>query len=122
MTKQSDDALSMLEQTTRELVVSGESRSAQITLLKWNGRVSMGDACPSTCFRPSRSGSRRVASAHMLLIIMQPILLYGHHEWDMKIRWLVILVKATGMKWWDDNALRLSAAFVLLHPSSPPHC
>lgn len=31
-------------------------------------------------------------------------------EWDMKIRWLVILVKATGMKWWDDNALRLSAA------------
>lgn len=28
----------------------------------------------------------------------------------MKIRWLVILVKATVMKWWDDNALRLSAA------------
>lgn len=28
----------------------------------------------------------------------------------MKIRWLVILVKATVMRWWDDNALRLSAA------------
>lgn len=28
----------------------------------------------------------------------------------MKIRWLVILLKATVMKWWDDNALRLSAA------------
>ena len=26
------------------------------------------------------------------------------------MRWLVILVKATVMKWWDDNALRLSAA------------
>jgi len=28
----------------------------------------------------------------------------------MKIRWLVILGKATVMRWWDDNALRLSAA------------
>jgi len=28
----------------------------------------------------------------------------------MKIRWLVILVNATMMRWWDDNALRLSAA------------
>ena len=28
----------------------------------------------------------------------------------MKIRWLVILVKTTVMRWWDDNALRLSAA------------
>lgn len=28
----------------------------------------------------------------------------------MKIRWLVILVNATVMRWWDDNALRLSAA------------
>jgi membrane protein len=28
----------------------------------------------------------------------------------MKFRWLVRLAKATGMKWWDDNVLRLSAA------------
>ena len=28
----------------------------------------------------------------------------------MKIRWLIRLVKKTAMKWWDDNALRLSAA------------
>jgi membrane protein len=28
----------------------------------------------------------------------------------MKPRWLVILVKAAVMRWWDDNALRLSAA------------
>ena len=28
----------------------------------------------------------------------------------MKLRWLVILVKAVVMRWWDDNALRLSAA------------
>jgi len=28
----------------------------------------------------------------------------------MKLRWLVILVKAAVMRWWDDNALRLSAA------------
>jgi membrane protein len=28
----------------------------------------------------------------------------------VKIRWLVILLKATVMRWWDDNALRLSAA------------
>ncbi|HSL05315.1 MAG TPA: YihY/virulence factor BrkB family protein [Nitrospiraceae bacterium] len=28
----------------------------------------------------------------------------------MKTRWLVILVKTTVMRWWDDNALRLSAA------------
>jgi membrane protein len=31
-------------------------------------------------------------------------------ECEMKIRWLVILGKATVMRWWDDNALRLSAA------------
>ena len=35
---------------------------------------------------------------------------HGHHEWDMKIPLLVILVKTAVMKWWDDNALRLSAA------------
>ena len=28
----------------------------------------------------------------------------------MKVRWLVRLAKTTGMKWWDDNVLRLSAA------------
>jgi membrane protein len=28
----------------------------------------------------------------------------------MKLRWLMILVKTTVMRWWDDNALRLSAA------------
>ena len=28
----------------------------------------------------------------------------------MKIHWLMILVKASVMRWWDDNALRLSAA------------
>lgn len=28
----------------------------------------------------------------------------------MKFRWLVRLAKTTGMKWWDDNTLRLSAA------------
>lgn len=28
----------------------------------------------------------------------------------MKFRWLVRLAKTTGMKWWDDNVLRLSAA------------
>lgn len=28
----------------------------------------------------------------------------------MRIRWLAILLKATGLRWWDDNALRLSAA------------
>ena len=31
-------------------------------------------------------------------------------EWDMKIPRLIRLVKKTAMKWWDDNALRLSAA------------
>lgn len=31
-------------------------------------------------------------------------------EWGMKIRWLVRLLKKTAMKWWNDNALRLSAA------------
>lgn len=28
----------------------------------------------------------------------------------MKFRWLVRMAKTTGMKWWDDNVLRLSAA------------
>ena len=28
----------------------------------------------------------------------------------MKFRWLLRLAKTTGMKWWDDNVLRLSAA------------
>ncbi len=28
----------------------------------------------------------------------------------MKTRWLMLLVKASVMRWWDDNALRLSAA------------
>src|ERR1044071_2711642 len=35
---------------------------------------------------------------------------YRKLECEMKIRWLVILGKATVMRWWDDNALRLSAA------------
>lgn len=28
----------------------------------------------------------------------------------MTFRWLMRLAKTTGMKWWDDNVLRLSAA------------
>ncbi|MEO5955818.1 MAG: YihY/virulence factor BrkB family protein [Nitrospiraceae bacterium] len=31
-------------------------------------------------------------------------------EWTVKIRWLTRLLKKTAAKWWDDNALRLSAA------------